>query len=164
MEDPYMAYILSDVQNRLGARIEYEDLPQSARILARNAALIYKRLISIKQMIDQLSKSKRGLFSQKSLDPRVEALKRDYEKLSKEYEDLINSLIEKAKIIFMDFGELKNFLRSSRIVLQPINCPVCGAPLNLPENSKFVKCPYCGTTLNVIEVYEILTKSQNQIR
>lgn len=159
-----MAYVLSDVQNRLGVRIEYEDLPQSARILARKAVLICKRLISIKQMIDQLSKSKRGLFSQKSFDPRMEALKRDYEKLSKEYEDLINSIVEKAKIIFMDFGELKNFLRSSGIVLQPINCPVCGAPLNLPENSKIVKCPYCGTTLNVVEVYEILTKSQNLIR
>jgi transposase len=160
MEDPYMAYILSDVQSKLGVRIDYEDLPHSARILARNATLIYKRLVSIRRMIDQLSKSKRSLFSQKSLDPRIEALKKDYEKLSKEYESLINSIIEKAKIIFMDFGELKNFLRNSGIVLQPINCPVCGASLDLPENGRVVKCPYCGTTLKVAEIYEILTKSQ----
>ncbi len=158
MQDPYTSYVLDDVRRKIGARIEYEDLPHSARILIRNAVVVYKRLLSIRHMIRQLSKSRRLFIWRVKYNPDVEKFRKEYEELLKEYENLINAIAEKAEIALMDFGELRERLKLSGITLQPIKCPVCGAPIKLPVSGKFVECPYCGHTLRVVDVYEILIK------
>jgi len=158
MQDPYVSYVLDDVRRKVGARIEYEDLPHSVRISVRNAAAVYRRLLSVKNTIMQLSTSKGLSFRRSKYNPDLEKFKKEYDELLKEYENLINAIAEKAKIALMDFSELREMLKHSGIILQPIKCPECGAPIKLPESGKFVECPYCGHTLRVIDAYEILSK------
>ncbi len=65
------------------------------------------------------------------------------------------------KVVVIDFAKILEKLKKSGVILKAVKCPVCGAPVKLPEKGDTVKCPYCGSTLKAIDVYKLLSKILN---
>ena len=61
----------------------------------------------------------------------------------------------KARVhIMLDFSSLKDYMKKGGLVLQTVKCPVCSAPLKLPESGNQVTCEHCGNTVYAQDIFE----------
>lgn len=56
--------------------------------------------------------------------------------------------------LVLDFAALKEYMIKGGLVLQTIRCPVCNAPLKLPESGAQTKCEYCGNVVLAQDLFE----------
>lgn len=52
----------------------------------------------------------------------------------------------------VDFSSIRDILERGGVVVYTVKCPVCGAPLKLPETGRETKCSYCGATVYAEDV------------
>jgi DNA-directed RNA polymerase subunit RPC12/RpoP len=83
------------------------------------------------------------------------------EKFERDLSQLCSEIDSTLGIVFqgrMDFGLLRSIMRSRGIVIERIECPYCGASINLPETGHVTQCPYCGRNVYVADVFKELEK------
>ncbi|ABL78774.1 TFIIB-type zinc ribbon-containing protein [Thermofilum pendens] len=60
--------------------------------------------------------------------------------------------LEKREKPAVDFSSIRDILERGGVVVYTVKCPVCGAPLKLPETGRETKCSYCGATVYAEDV------------
>ena len=70
-------------------------------------------------------------------------------------------LIEKEKKgprihIKVDFSFLKDLMIKKGVQVGKINCPNCGAPVEIPESGRVFTCQYCNTAVTAVDVFKEL--------
>jgi ribosomal protein S27AE len=56
--------------------------------------------------------------------------------------------------ILLDFTFLKGYIKDGGLVLQKVQCPACGAPIELPDSGQTIKCGHCGGTVYAQDIFE----------
>ncbi len=57
---------------------------------------------------------------------------------------------------YRDFSWLSSLIERGGVMVTSVNCPSCGAGLDIPRNGVYAKCTFCGRTAHVAEVVDIL--------
>ena len=166
--DSFIDYVIEDIKKKTSVSFQYDDLSSDIKTLVNSAAIIYKKMYRINQMAIQLGSKRKSIFSfqKKKLSVEEEKFKGDYNRLKSEYENMLNEIVKgienikkgKPGIVY-DFSSIKEIIKNERLILQPLKCPVCGAPLDIPDSGGIITCPYCGSKIKAIDVLEKVMSS-----
>ena len=166
MNDPYEDYVIEFIRKRMNSPIQVEDLSPEAKVLMRRAAALYKKMYGINQMISQMASKRKKSFSfqRSKLKMEEESLRKEYMDIEREYNRILEDIVEKLNrtekiekretTIVADFSFLKDIIGQKGVILEPLKCPVCGAPLDLPDEGNILICPYCGTKIKAVDVFD----------
>ncbi|MCH1772157.1 MULTISPECIES: hypothetical protein [Metallosphaera] len=98
-QDYYLASVLDDIKNELRSDVRYEILPLDIQARVMKAVYILKRLHSMKSLIIATEKKRKSLltFNKAAITKEEQDYKFEYEKLEKEYLELIESISKDIK-------------------------------------------------------------------
>ena len=163
MRNLFKDYVIEDIKRRTTTPFQYENLSSDIKVLVNKATNIYIKMHLTNQMANQLKSKRKSIFSfqKKNLLIEEKNFRKDYEKFEQEYEKVLKEIIEKLEktkkdkpTIIIEFSSIRDFIKEKGIVLQPLKCPVCGAPLDIPNEGNIIICPYCGSTIKALDVFE----------
>jgi len=133
-------------------------------------ARIKKEIMNLKEKKEEALRQATEEYDSKIL-PKLEAhlhtqeqkVKLLQEKFERDLSRLCSEINLTLSIIFkgrMDFGLLRSIMKSKGIIIERIDCPYCGASVNLPETGHVTQCSYCGRNVYVADVFRELEKIQ----
>lgn len=56
--------------------------------------------------------------------------------------------------ILLDFSFLRDCLEKGGLLVQNIQCPHCGAPIEMPNSGDHVKCEHCGSNVLAQNIFD----------
>jgi ribosomal protein S27AE len=60
------------------------------------------------------------------------------------------------KHVMVDFASIIQAAKGKGIILDAIQCPYCGAAVNIPTSGEYFYCKYCGKTIHATKVFDKL--------
>jgi len=165
--------IIEDIQEKIGFKVNIDELPIEIIEEIKVIEKLYKEIIYQKNILKItknnrkkliLFKNSKKLNSSNKEENKLSSLKREYndklQHVCNNIKKFINKKIENIsasqKVIKIDGNVLIDKL--SRLKINALKCPNCGAPLHINPNDKYIKCEYCGSIFTLEDINNVIEK------